>query len=143
MYGSQGESCRAARERPAESAFAASSASPSWLGLLREEASIVGLKRLGEGLRRRLVPQQPLQLRAQRVVKGRGGPVHVVTDGICLIRRVPGRVEITGKGVRRDHLGGNRLAGKRSLFDHKLQRSLRDEEVDELRCQIRVLRVLG
>src|SRR5215207_9554065 len=106
MYGSQGKSCRAARERTAEPAARAGSTSPSCLGLLREEASIVGLKRLGEGLRRRLVPQQPLQLRSQRVIKRRGGPIHVVSDGIGLIRRVPCRVEVTGEGVGRDHLGG-------------------------------------
>src|SRR5215207_963934 len=89
-YGSQGEPCRRARKRPAEPAARAGSASLSGLALLREEASIISLQRLGEGLRRRLIAQQPLQLRGQRVVKGRGGPIHIVTNGIGLVRLVPG-----------------------------------------------------
>src|SRR5215211_1008805 len=117
-YGSQGEPCRRARKRPADPAASDGSVSLSRLALLREEASIISLQRLGKGLRRRLIAQQPLQLRGQRVVKGRGGPVHVVTNCVGLIRLVPGRVKVTGEGIGGDHLGGNRLGGERALFDH-------------------------
>src|SRR5215213_9963490 len=123
-YGSQGEPCRWARRRPAEPAAGDGSVSRSGLALLREEASIISLQRLGKGLWRRLIAKQPLQLRGQRIVKGRGGPVHIVTNGVDIIRLVPGCVQVAGEGIGRDHLGGNRLRGERALFHHQLQCSL-------------------